>query len=527
MDIQSIQKVTANPDVIVSNGNVRNKVDKAEYKQLKESIKTLGVLQAITVYKDESEDVLIVVDGHQRLKITRELNLPEIPFNLIERPNGETQVLQHSLNTQRVNMTVKEEIEVFSNLAKTNKSKKDIAEYYGKSMRQINELIQLGNIHPKILKKLDFEDYENINDAIDSHHLKALSTYDQTLQLEAWNQTCDVKEEISNWDLEKIVRLLHNNIYPEKFVKEIFTKDELDKYSKGYKGKMNTSLELFELSKDLSPDFFEYAFEQKYPELWAVLINLNKEYQDNNQHWYNLKEDTLNIELTKIVNYKDPAKTIAKYKYFRGRLMNPEFAKPIKENKQTKKDATAKVTERPKYSGQAKKFFHVIKPMVLNVLKDVDPLVCNNEDIPEVFNWLIEDTDEDYTIGGWRSDEVKEKTSKDFIHAVTKEWFKYAISNCTLKQVNKLFVRLEMDTVEKMIKDRWMNDIEFKESVLSCMSIANLTALGVDKGKRVDMVAMLKENYKKGFPFTDIYQSVDGTSHRNTNWYDSMYLDTE
>ena len=168
-----------NPKNIVSKGNVRAFVDKAEYKSLKESIKTLGIGQAITVCADKDNDKqYVVIDGHQRLKIAKELKLDVIPVHYIDAPNGETEVLQHSLNIQRVNMTLFDEITMMQDLTAKRKSMKEIASMYGKSLPEVELLIQCGNVHPKILNRIDWtDDPDRLKEA-----LANLCLFDQSLQ---------------------------------------------------------------------------------------------------------------------------------------------------------------------------------------------------------------------------------------------------------------------------------------------------------------------------------------------------------
>ena len=512
-----------NPALIISKVNVRSSENKKEYKRLKESIKQLGMGQAITICADKENDKqFVVIDGHQRLKIAKELKLESIPTNYMETPNGQTEILQHSLNVQRVTMTDLDEITMMVNLTKKSKSKKEISNYYGKSIPQIEELIQLGNIHPQILKQIDWDRVEK-----DNEHLQRISIYDQSTQMEAYRD-CDYDKNdcLGNWEIDRLKTKLVDTVLPKNMTKELFTNEELAEYAKTFKGKMNISLDLFNVSEDLSPDFFFHSFESKYPLINSILIKLTENAIENEFKWSDTysykfisKYDTKRIPLTKIVNYKDPAKTLAKFTYWNGDAIEPEFVL-IKKDKKTKKVVEVK-EKRPKYSGQAKKFFHTILPLVTKALKPITPVGCD-QDIPKVFYWLVENTNQDYKIGGWRTNKVEEKTSKDFIHRVTKEWFDYAIGNCTLKQINQLLIKLDMVCIQRMVEDKWLEDSNFKENVLKCMSVANLISLGVDRGKRVDMIAYLKDNYKKNFPFKDIYKSIDGVTHSNTNWYDSM-----
>ena len=510
-----------NPKNIVSKGNVRAFVDKAEYKSLKESIKTLGIGQAITVCADKDNDKqYVVIDGHQRLKIAKELKLDVIPVHYIDAPNGETEVLQHSLNIQRVNMTLFDEITMMQDLTAKRKSMKEIASMYGKSLPEVELLIQCGNVHPKILNRIDWtDDPDRLKEA-----LANLCLFDQSLQFEAWTNKYDDTDMLEDWELKQIYRELEDKVFPETMTKELFTQDELDEYAKTYEGEMNTSLSLFNVSKDLSPAFFNHCFDSKYPDVYKALHDLkdNAEIDDFRITWRNEDKYTVfRTTLVKIVSYKDPVKTLSKYKYWNGDIMKPSL---IKENKIASKKGEEVVEtkkERPKYYAQTKKFFFTIQPLVQEAISTIDPLACK-EEIPKVYKWLKEDSDTSISINSYetRGKSVKEKTCKEIIDKVTKDWYSWIITGVSMERINKLFIRLEMDTIQKLVEDKYAKDLTFRDAVLTCMNTNNLMELGASKGKKTDMIAWILNKDNKKFPFSDIYKAEDG-------WYTLMSINTE
>ena len=198
--------------------------------------------------------------------------------------------------------------------------------------------------------------------------------------------------------------------------------------------------------------------------------------------------------------------------------MNPKFLKvPKVDKKEEKKEEKNK--ERPKYYAQTKKFFFTIQRLVNEVYDAIDPLACG-EDIPRTYKWLIEDSKTSTYLGDEysKASKVKHKTSKEIIDAITKDWFEYRCSVSMFK-ANKLFIRLEMDTIEKMVEDKYAKDLTFREEVLNCMNTTNLMSLGASKGRKDDMIGWILDRNDSKFPFSDIYQAEDG-------WYDSMSLTT-
>ena len=510
-----------NPKNIVSKGNVRAFVDKDEYKSLKESIKTLGIGQAITVCADKDNDKqYVVIDGHQRLKIAKELKLDVIPVHYIDAPNGETEVLQHSLNVQRVNMTLFDEITMMQDLTAKRKSMKEIASMYGKSLPEVEMLIQCGNVHPKILNRIDWtSDPDRLKEA-----LANLCLFDQSLQFEAWTNKYDDTDMLEDWELKQIYRELENKVFPETMTKELFTQDELDEYAKTYEGEMNTSLSLFNVSKDLSPAFFTHCFKSKYSEIAQVLEEKREKHESDYWHIrfdeYRYREYVKSIPLKKILGYKDPVKTLSAYDGFNNDFMNPKFLKlPKVEEKEEKKKEKSK--ERPKYYAQTKKFFFTIQPLVQEAISTIDPLACK-EEIPRVYKWLKEDSDTTHLINSYetRGKSVKEKTCKEIIDKVTKDWYSWIITGVSMERINKLFIRLEMDTIQKLVEDKYAKDLTFRDAVLTCMNTTNLMELGASKGKKTDMIAWILNKDNKKFPFSDIYKAEDG-------WYNLMSINTE
>jgi len=483
---------------------------------LKESIKTLGIGQAITICADKDNNKqFVVIDGHQRLKIAKELKLDAIPVNYIEAPNGQTEVLQHSLNVQRVNMTFLDEIKMMQDLTKNRKSIKEIASMYGKSVPQVEMLIQCGNIHPKILKQVDWEEIEDQDDI--KEYIANISLYDQSLQIEALKESYDENRKISSWRMGRIYRYLKDTVFPASETTQLFSQEELDSYSKTYKGEMNKSLDLFNVSQDISPSFLFHCFSNKYPELTKKLEELKSDISINwNTHQ---KFDVKSIPLSKMVSYKNPVKTVSTYDYWNGDIMDSKLLKKKKVKNKKGEEVVQVKKKRPKYYAQTKKFFFTIQKLVNEVYDAIDPLACG-EDIPRTYKWLVEDSKTSTILGSEYSEgsKVKHKTSKEIIDAITKDWFQYRCSVSMFK-ANKLFIRLEMDTIQKMVEDKYAKDLTFREEVLNCMNTTNLMSLGASKGKKTDMIGWILNKDDSKFPFSDIYQAEDG-------WYDSMSLTT-
>ena len=85
-------------DRFISEGNVRiEKVKKSneDYKALKDNIKEIGIQTPITYRVNDNGD-LVVINGHQRLQIAKDLKLTEIPAY---ESNGKVDDLTKQLST--------------------------------------------------------------------------------------------------------------------------------------------------------------------------------------------------------------------------------------------------------------------------------------------------------------------------------------------------------------------------------------------------------------------------------------------
>jgi ParB/RepB/Spo0J family partition protein len=115
----------------------RQHFDKDELKELAESIRGAGVLQAILVrpFRDEhvSGEAFEVVAGERRVLAAREAGLEEIPATVRELTDDQVVELQLIENLQRAGLHELAEAEGYEQLLKHGHSAEEIAEKVGKS----------------------------------------------------------------------------------------------------------------------------------------------------------------------------------------------------------------------------------------------------------------------------------------------------------------------------------------------------------------------------------------------------------
>ena len=129
-----------------------------EYKQLKNSIKLVGMLTPITVY--DGGEGYTVLDGHQRLAIAKELNMEEVPYYLAKAEQVSVQRL--SANAFTIPMTPYEASDVMQALLEENPdySFKQLSGLFGRDVKWVNNAIKMTNLIPEIKKAYTENDSE-------------------------------------------------------------------------------------------------------------------------------------------------------------------------------------------------------------------------------------------------------------------------------------------------------------------------------------------------------------------------------
>ena len=143
---------------IQSFGNARstNKKKTDEYRELKRNINEFCVLQPITYQLIDGKPV--VLDGHQRLQIVKELNhdlIPAYQIDLVECGMDST-LAQLMTNMNRVKLTIWDCAIGINQMAGKGvvKTQKQLQALFGKNKAFIQVATFLSNIEPKIFREL-------------------------------------------------------------------------------------------------------------------------------------------------------------------------------------------------------------------------------------------------------------------------------------------------------------------------------------------------------------------------------------
>ena len=493
---------------LISNGNIRsgNKKKVESYKRLKENIKGTGaILQAITVYDVNGN--YVILDGHQRHSIAKDLKMENVPIHIIDKPNGNTELFQYSTNHYRVEMTLYEEIIFYTNLVNQENglTVKQIAEKFGHSAVYVKERLQLGNLHSDLL----FPEMNPEN----KNNLLIISTYDLSLQDTAIDIYCedfdierkefaiDLREEDeSHWNVLSEIKAILRKRTPVLDDFALFNDKEIAEYKKSYAGPIQTSLKLFDDVEWMTEDFLNHCYVSKYEDLCSLLESFPK-LEDKSRYDYRL----IKVPIDKLNGYKNPEKIInSRYIAWNGDITNIRFKlKPKKDEEKTV------VETKHKYYGQLKRFHKAVCPLINDHVRtniDVNHVLENDQFT--TFIWMY-DFGKYMSIGRHHED-LDQCTVQDAWKRLNEYWYKNAIIDSNLVEINTLCAYQDITQLKEVIFLEYENNEDFRKQVLNCFQIKVLNeTFNTNYKKKSDAVTELAADRGKGkntFPFIDLFQ---------------------
>lgn len=477
---------------IVSNGNVRigNKQKQQSYKNLKDNIAALGLLQPLTVMKEDKKFVL--VDGHQRFSILNELAFETAPVHVIEALNGGMKVAQLSANSHRIEMSLFEEAKVFAALIKENNTLEEISNRFGHSRTYVSSRIMLNNLHPKLLKR-------NVFEMVSMKTLLGIAGYDKSIQKRAIGQVGDIKE---SWDIEQIMRKCESSKIDINDVKALFTDDQLREYLKHYRRTNQTSLSIFDEMLDESiitnADFFLYAFSSKYPNVMDALSEL-KIIDEYEMDW-DLREVKSSPALVSL--------ELNSYTSWNNDLTRPVFLKQKTKMNKTESDIVPE--EKPRFRMVDKKVARVvindfINHVIDSILMDSKMLrwtldtIAHSESLPSTSRFH----DGYYLL---KNAVTKDYSLEDTGRNILISWMKKCLPNASVFQINQLLKIHGIDQFNPWFLSKYKEDETFRSDVMSCFTLTLLKEVTDQTGKKSDLVSAVLNDKKNGtsFQFKDL-----------------------
>jgi ParB/RepB/Spo0J family partition protein len=501
-------------DSIISNGNVRvgKKKKEKSYKLLKQNIKAMGkILVPLSVYKDN--DQFVVLHGHQRLDIAKELEMNEVPVFVVEKPKN-IALEQFSENLYSVDMSLYEEVMVYSKLAESSKTIKELCDQFGHSRNYIVPRIRLANLHPALLQPGILSE--------DIGHMSKIASYDITIQGKGLEDYCnrsgtslkritsDIKDGDFYWNsLKHTVEIQKPS---KEDIEGILTANDLEKYRKNYDGELQQSLELFSNEKYLDWDFLDYCYRKKYPELTSFLETFAINPSKDNWSWDS------KMKLSKLVSFKDPVRYInGKFECWNGDISNICF---WNKKKKVVKTSKSEDTGDEKYSRQTTKFGKVIRKTVeSHFTTSIDPLHKDENGYLTTFKWLVDNCSTMQVHPHYTHKGIGNSKPVDIMNRLTKEWYEDNYLTEPLIALDKLLKTQGQSSIKDVVMWEYEKSETFRKSILDSFTVATLKSVyETDSKKKMNIVEDMSKVVTK-FPFKDLFTKENNWMALSLNAY--------
>lgn len=160
--------------------NPRKKINQEELDELAQSIKSIGLLQPITVRRKSDGETHVlyyeIVCGHRRFKAAKLAGMAEIPCIVRELSDEEAYEIMVTENLQRKDVDPFDESEAFSLLQERGYDTDVLASKFGKSKTYVLSRLKLRNLHKDF--RLRYEMGE-----IDFSHCLIIARLDESFQV--------------------------------------------------------------------------------------------------------------------------------------------------------------------------------------------------------------------------------------------------------------------------------------------------------------------------------------------------------
>ena len=140
-----------------------------EYKDIEEladSIRSMGVLQNLTVAKDETDDGYCVLIGNRRLLAAKEAGVMELPCVISEAKPEEQMLIMATENMQRTDLTPYEEGKAFEQMTLAGLGMAEICSRTGLSRTTIKSRLELAKLDPEFATKRLMGDVKTDDDTL-------------------------------------------------------------------------------------------------------------------------------------------------------------------------------------------------------------------------------------------------------------------------------------------------------------------------------------------------------------------------
>lgn len=526
---------TVQIDQLISEGNVRaNTVSKKslEYKALKSNIAKIGIQTPIT-YRVNDKGQYVIINGHQRVQISKDLKLTEIPAF---ESNGQVDDItkQVSTNMFTVPMSHLDASFAIDKLVEEGAitTRKALSSHFGKSIAWVDTALALCNIHFLIK---DFLAKKEVDMTIMSPMLKEISKSSMNQQILAVDGLGVKSAEYSDF-VEFLDDYSWNNTNDdnlEEFLTDLASRLESDETKWKYICDVigEDTFRTYEKKADMVPVYDNVLFEEFAKDqfcdnkefLREVFLNETPigQYLDD---CILLDDDNINtISFDKIIPF-DFATKVSTLKSnikketgvpfsnviieaWNGHVFNSKIivtivktavTEDVKDDEYYEEKAEEKDPDQLKYN----KVNKWAKPFVCDYVRaNVDTNARDKDNNRIVLNWLIHDLgiglviDKPYPIEVFDSHPIAtSKTDEELLTNMTEYWFDKHWTNADFNIIANLLDALNLETCYDIVKNAFDADEENRKGYFKAFSkdelaIITKNSLPKTKAEAVDNAA--------------------------------------
>ena len=524
---------------LISEGNVRaNTVSKKslEYKALKSNIAKIGIQTPIT-YRVNNKGENVIINGHQRVQIAKDLKLVDIPAF---ESNGQVDDItkQVSTNMFTVPMSHLDASFAIDHLVEQGAitTRKALSSHFGKSIAWVDTALALCNIHFLIK---DFLAKKEIDMTIMSPMLQEISKSSINQQILAVNglgvksaEYNDFVEFLDDYswnntdddNLEEFLTDLASNLESDetkwKYICDVIGKDTFRACEeKADMVPVYDNVLFEEFAKDQFCDDIEFLREVFLSETpigqfldCPVLMNDNTDSISSGEAIlfdFATKVSTLKSNIKKETGVPFSNVTIQAWN---GNVFNSKLyvtinetavTEDVKDDEYYEEKAKEKDPDQLKYN----KVNKWAKPFVCDYVRaNVDTNARDKDDNRIVLNWLIHDLgiglviDKPYPIEVFNSHPIAtSKTDEELLTNMTEYWFDKHWTNADFNIIANLLDALNLETCYDIVKNAFDADEENRKGYFKAFSkdeLAVMTKNSLPKTKAEAVDNAASKTYK-------------------------------
>jgi len=568
----------------ISEGNVRiDKVQKSneDYKSLKNNIKEIGIQTPITYRENENGD-FVVINGHQRLQIAKDLKLTEIPAYL---SNGEVDDLTKQLSTNMFTVPMSHLDASFAIDQMVEQgivtTKKALKAKFGKSSEWVDVALAFCNIHPLIREY--FKENTVSDEAKESLMEISKSTVTQQeieigkligndeirLSSKFIAEFTDFIEDYGYYEsdsmadfLDDLAKNLETDESKWKFICEVIGKETFREYETNHDVTHEYQNTLFQEYADTQwcqeNVFLAEVFLAETP-IGHFLLEKDLPYVEE-RDYNGLRFDFGTTVATLKKNLKTETgvglKSIS-IDGWSGSVFHPYLSYTILEESQEPKsyedehgeedtydEDTDKATDKDPHWLKYNKFNKVAAPVIeIYLLDHIDTSIKNTDKVNITFEWIMNTLDimTDFSIGWNEEDkhplqqwfEEKESLSNDdIIQKMANHWFIKHYASADFRQLDVLLKTQGLKSCKEILKDTYDSEKEemgsldgmvFRKAYLSVLSKAELVELeGSQDAKTMtksNLVQHVANQEQDELPFFDLVCTNLGSGSNDLEGY--------